>query len=185
MPRTALAAALAAVSMAGVPLSLGGEVIGNSHTAYQELVAELGLTLIPSYVAEPGELTYVLHEGTFVGDTPSWFSDTDHRSMEHVEHEFAALAATVDPNDPWSHPDAVALDALAVAQWLSTIGATPNVRRALEEAVFDPFRYVFHETRRNSTASVSLSTSAYSHRRPVPIAPTQNHSVRSKRRSHC
>ncbi len=51
-------------------VQLGGEVIGNSHTAYQELVAELGLTLIPSYVAEPGELTYVLHEGAFVGDTP-------------------------------------------------------------------------------------------------------------------
>ena len=57
-------------------VQLGGEVIGNSHTAYQELVAELGLSLIPSYVAEPGELTYVLHEGTFVGDDPTWFSTT-------------------------------------------------------------------------------------------------------------
>ena len=49
-------------------VQLGGEVIGDSHTAYQGLVAELGLSLIPSYVAEPGELTYVLHEGAFVGD---------------------------------------------------------------------------------------------------------------------
>src|SRR4029077_3941574 len=70
-------------------VQLGGEVIGNSHTAYQELVAELGLTLIPSYVAEPGELPYVLHEGTFVGETPTWFSDADHRSMTQVELEFA------------------------------------------------------------------------------------------------
>ena len=62
-------------------VQLGGEVVGNSHTAYQALVAELGLTLVPSYVAEPGELTYVLHEGTFVGDAPTWFSDEDHRSM--------------------------------------------------------------------------------------------------------
>ena len=107
-------------------------MIGNSHTAYQQLVAELGLTLIPSYVAEPGELTYVLHEGTFVGDTPTWFSTDDHRSMRQVEHEFAALAATVDPDDPWSHPDAVALDDLSVTSWLGSIGATPNVRRALE-----------------------------------------------------
>ena len=113
-------------------VQLGGEVIGDSHTAYQELVAELGLTLIPSYVAEPGELTYVLHEGMFVGDTPSWFSTADHRSMRHVEQEFAALAATVDPSDPWSHPDAVALDALSVTGWLGSVGATPNVRRALE-----------------------------------------------------
>ena len=41
-------------------VQLGGEVVGNAHTAYQALVAELGLTLVPSYVAEPGELTYVL-----------------------------------------------------------------------------------------------------------------------------
>ena len=107
-------------------------MIGNSHTAYQQLVAELGLTLIPSYVAEPGELTYVLHDGTFVGDTPTWFSTDDHRSMRQVEREFAALAATVDPDDPWSHPDAVALDDLSVTSWLGSIGATPNVRRALE-----------------------------------------------------
>jgi len=113
-------------------VQVGGEVIGNSHTAYQELVAELGLTLIPSYVAEPGELTYVLHEGTFVGDTPTWFSDADHRSMAYVEQEFAALAATVDPGDPWSHPDAVALDELSVTRWLSSVGATRNVVRALE-----------------------------------------------------
>ena len=113
-------------------VQLGGEVIGNAHTAYQQLVAELGLTLIPSYVAEPGELTYVLHDGTFVGDTPTWFSTADHRSMRQAEHEFAALASTVDPDDPWSHPDAVALDDLSVTTWLGSIGATPNVRRALE-----------------------------------------------------
>ena len=116
----------------GRVVQLGGEVIGNAHTAYQELVAELGLTLTPSYVAEPGELTYVLHEDSFVGDAPSWFSDDDHRSMRRVEHEFAILAATVDPDDPWSHPHAVALDNTAVMSWLGGIGATPNVRRALE-----------------------------------------------------
>ena len=66
-------------------VQLGGEVVGNEHTAYQELVAELGLNLIPSYVSEPGELTYVLHENAYVGDDPSWFSDDDHRSMRHVE----------------------------------------------------------------------------------------------------
>lgn len=113
-------------------VQLGGEVVGNGHTAYQKLVAELGLTLIPSYVAEPGALTYVLHDGAYVGDEPSWFSDADHRSMRHVEHQFAALAATVDPDDPWSHPDAVALDTMPVMSWLAGIGATPNVRRALE-----------------------------------------------------
>jgi monoamine oxidase len=113
-------------------VQLGGEVVGNGHTAYQELVAELGLTLIPSYVAEPGQLTYILHEDVCIGDEPSWFSDEDHRSMDNVKREFAALAATVDADDPWSHPDAVALDTMPVMSWLGSIGATPNVRRALE-----------------------------------------------------
>jgi monoamine oxidase len=113
-------------------VQLGGEVVGDGHTAYHELVAELGLTLIPSYVAEPGELTYVLCDNAYVGDVPAWFSDEDHRSMQHVEHEFAALAATVNADDPWSHPDAVALDTMPVMGWLDSIGATPNVRRKLE-----------------------------------------------------
>ena len=113
-------------------VQLGGEVVGNGHTAYQQLVAELGLTLIPSYVAEPGELTYVLHEDLHVGDDPSWFSDEDHRSMGHIEREFATLAATVDEHDPWSHPNAIALDNMPMMGWLGSIGATPNVRRALE-----------------------------------------------------
>ena len=64
--------------------------------------------------------------------TPSWFSDDDHCSMRRVEYEFATLAAIVDPDDPWSHPHAVALDNTAVTSWLGSIGATPNVRRALE-----------------------------------------------------
>jgi monoamine oxidase len=113
-------------------VQLGGEVIGNAHTAYQELVAELGLTLVPSYVAEPGQITYCLHEGNFVGDTPTWFSDADHASNEHVAEEFARLATTVDPDDPWSHPDALALDRMSVMGWLKSIGATRNVRRVFE-----------------------------------------------------
>lgn len=113
-------------------VQLGGEVIGNAHTAYQQLVVELGLTLVPSYVAEPGELTYVLHEGIFVGDTPTWFSDIDHASMAQVGEQFGRLAATVDPDDPWGHPDAVALDSMSVMGWLASIGATRNVRRLLE-----------------------------------------------------
>ena len=41
----------------GRRVQLGGEVVGNAHTAYLGLVEELGLTLVPSYVAEPGEIT--------------------------------------------------------------------------------------------------------------------------------
>jgi monoamine oxidase len=113
-------------------VQLGGEVVGNAHTAYQQLVAELGLTLIPSYVAEPGELTWILSDGIHVGDSPTWFAPEDHASMSRVEEEFARLAGTVDPDDPWSHPDAARLDRQSMTQWLRETGATPNVVRALE-----------------------------------------------------
>jgi monoamine oxidase len=113
-------------------VQLGGEVVGNAHTAYQQLVAELGLTLVASYVAEPGQLTWILSDGIHVGDEPTWFSGEDHASMARVEADFAQLAGTVDPDDPWSHPDAGRLDATSVTQWLREVGATPNVVRALE-----------------------------------------------------
>jgi monoamine oxidase len=51
----------------GRTVQLGGEVIGHVHTAYLELVAELGLTVEPSYVADPGEISWGLADGVFVG----------------------------------------------------------------------------------------------------------------------
>ena len=45
------------------------------------------------------------------------------------------LAASVDPDDPWSHPEADRLDSLSVAAWLRDRGATPNVVRARDLAM--------------------------------------------------
>ena len=66
----------------GRRVQLGGEVVGNAHTAYLGLVAELGLTLVPSYVAEPGEITRQVPESVDVGTWPSWFADADIASYE-------------------------------------------------------------------------------------------------------
>src|SRR3954452_22270834 len=63
-------------------VQLGGEVVGDSHHAYLELVGELGLTLVPSYVAEPGEITRQTFEGVDVGDWAGWFTDADKHSYE-------------------------------------------------------------------------------------------------------
>ena len=52
----------------GRPAQLGGEVVGEFHTAYLRLVEELGLTLEPSYVAVAGDTTYDLFEGVERGD---------------------------------------------------------------------------------------------------------------------
>src|SRR5579875_3217205 len=58
----------------GRRLQLGGEVVGHAHTAYRTLCAELGLTLVPSYVDDPGELSWGLVDGVWVGDAAPWMN---------------------------------------------------------------------------------------------------------------
>ncbi len=111
-------------------VQLGGEVVGPFQTAYCGLVEELGLTLVPSFPQLPGEDTHVLVDGRVVGDEFAWMSEADRVSYDRAGEEFGRLAATVDPDDPWSHPDADALDRISVGQWLRDVGATPNAVRA-------------------------------------------------------
>ncbi len=113
-------------------VQLGGEVVGGAHTSYLGLVAELGLTLVPSYVAEPGEIVRATPEDVSVGDPPSWFGSGDWAVHEAVTMEFTTLATSVDPDNPWVHPDAIKLDAISVGAWLRTNGATPAVIRLWE-----------------------------------------------------
>jgi monoamine oxidase len=111
-------------------VQLGGEVVGPFHEAYLGLVDELGLMLEPSFPQLPGEDTAVLTDGRVIGDSFPWMSDADRASYDAAEREFAKLAATVDPDDPWSHPDAERLDRLSVGQWMRDVGATLNAVRA-------------------------------------------------------
>jgi monoamine oxidase len=118
----------------GRVVQAGGEVFGDDHWAYQALVQELGLTIERSYVADPGEMSWGLAEGVFVGDEPPWMSETERADAERVERAFAKLAASVDPRDPWSHPQAGKLDSTSVGAWLREQGALPAVRRRYELA---------------------------------------------------
>lgn len=127
------------VTQTGLPdgrlVQLGGEVVGPGHTAYAQLVTELGLTLEPAFTSLAGEDTWALVDGVVVGGPECWLGPKDLAAYEHVESRFAALARTVDPRDPWSHPDAGRLDRLSVGQWLRQEGATPAVVRARELAM--------------------------------------------------
>jgi monoamine oxidase len=112
----------------------GGEVVGHDHTAYLELAHELELTIEPSYVADPGEMSWGLADGVHVGDVPPWMSDAERSDAARIEREFAQLAETVDPADPWRHPDADLLDGISLAAWLRSQRALPAVRRRHELA---------------------------------------------------
>jgi len=115
------------------PVQLGGEVVGPAHTTYLGLVAELGLTLEPSYTAVPGATTYDLLEGVARSENGFPFVSPDERAdFARVERVFGELVATVDPDDPWSLPDASRLDDASVGDWLRSIDALPSTIRALE-----------------------------------------------------
>jgi monoamine oxidase len=116
----------------GRVVQAGGEVFGHDHWAYRELVEELGLTIEPSYVVDPGEMSWGLVDGVFVGDDLPWMSERERADEKRVERAFAELAASVDTDDPWSHPDANRLDNTSIAAWLRDLGALPAVRRRHE-----------------------------------------------------
>jgi monoamine oxidase len=118
----------------GRTVQAGGEVFGPGHAAYGELVEELGLSVEPSYVADPGEISWGLVDGVFVGDDIPWMTEAERLDEDRIGRAFAQLAATVDPDDPWSHPDAGALDGMSLAQWLRRQDALPAVQRRHELA---------------------------------------------------
>jgi monoamine oxidase len=115
----------------GRRVQLGGELTGPFQWAYLGLAEELGLAIEPSYVDADGEHTTLLHEGVRRGE---WLTARERAEAERVEREFCALAATIEPDDPWSHPDAEQLDGVSLAGWLRAVGAPPAVVR--ERALF-------------------------------------------------
>jgi len=115
------------------PVQLGGEMIGRAHTAYLGLVEELGLTLASTYTSVAGATTYDLVDGVRRSEDGFPFETAAERAdYDRVERLFGALAATVDPEDPWSHPDAARLDGLSWAAWMRSVDALPSTLRAVE-----------------------------------------------------
>jgi monoamine oxidase len=116
----------------GRVVQLGGEVIAGFHTSYLELVRELGLTVSDAFPSYPGELTWGLVDGTYVGDTAPWLRPTELAAWREAEQRFCALARTVDPDDPWSHRDAERLDRLSIGQFLRDNGVSDGGIRMSE-----------------------------------------------------
>jgi monoamine oxidase len=115
------------------PDQIGGEVVGPVHTSYLELVAELGLSLSPSYTAAEGATTYDLVEGVLRSQDGYPFADAGQRAdYERVDSLFADLASSIDPDDPWAHTDAGKLDRVSVGAWLRSVDARPSTVRALD-----------------------------------------------------
>ena len=59
-------------------------------------------------------------------------SDATNAAIDALTDTLDDLAAKMDPDRPWEHPDAAALDKVTFAQWLSSRPTTP--RRATTSA---------------------------------------------------
>jgi monoamine oxidase len=116
----------------GRPAQMGGEVVGEVHTAYLQLVDELGLTLEPSYVRVPGQTTYDLFEGVERSDDYPFRTGDERADYERVERLWAGFVDSVDPDDPWSHPDAARLDRSSIGAWLRSVDALPSTIKRLD-----------------------------------------------------
>ncbi len=110
-------------------VQLGGELTGPFQHAYLGLAEELGLTVVTSYTELEGEEVFSLADGVRRG---TMLDAAEAAAHDRIEQEFLALARTVDPADPWSHPDAARLDATTFADWLRAAGAPPQVVRRRE-----------------------------------------------------
>ncbi len=115
----------------GRVVELGGELTGEFQHAYLGLAAELGLNIESSYVEASGEDSYNLIEGVIRGD---WMAAEQRADHDRVEAKFCELALSVDPDDPWSHPNAAMLDNTSLADWLRSAGGDEAVVR--ERALF-------------------------------------------------
>ena len=120
------------------------------------LVEELGLTLEPSYTAVAGQTTYDLLEGVERADVVAVpRHEADRADYERVERLYGQLAATVDPDDPWSHPDAARLDGVSVGTWLRSVDALPGGRSAASRPGRSPSPTARSSARRCSPSSAS------------------------------
>ncbi|WP_281510926.1 flavin monoamine oxidase family protein [Corynebacterium belfantii] len=102
-------------------IEIGGQWISPDQTRLTELVRELGLTTFPRY--RDGKSIYVSPDGTrheYEGVTfPA--SEKTISEMEKLIERLDELAAEIDPQKPWEHPQAQELDRVSFRDWLEQL----------------------------------------------------------------
>ena len=96
---------------------VGGQWVSPDQDALLALLDELGLTTYPRY--REGDSLYLDRTGTahrFTDDLP--LPPATATAVAQLTKTLDALAAEVDPERPWDHPDAAHLDAVSFRGWL-------------------------------------------------------------------
>jgi putrescine oxidase len=102
----------------GAWLELGGQWVSPDQTALIGLLGELGLGTYSRY--RDGDSVYVAPDGTRTRYTGEMFpvdADTE-AEMNKLIETMDALAAAMNPEEPWNHPQARELDIISFHHWL-------------------------------------------------------------------
>ena len=116
----------------------------------------------------------------------------EREDYERVERLYGALAATVDPDDPWSHPDASLLDGARSATGCARSMRSPAVIRCLATGALaladGSIEYISLlselASRRRRRRRASTATSAGSRSRSAREAPRWQSGWRGARGTH-
>ena len=102
----------------GSDFEIGGQWVSPDQEALISLVAELGLETYSRY--REGESLYVDRAGVarrFTGEELPVAEQTA-KEIDRIIGVIDDLAALMDPDRPWEHPQAASLDTVSFAQWL-------------------------------------------------------------------
>jgi putrescine oxidase len=126
---------------------IGGQWVSPDQTALVALIGELGLETFARY--REGDALYVNAAGEahrFSGDALPVSSDTNAAIGSLIE-KLDELAALMDPDRPWEHPNADALDTVTFAQWLEAqtddVEARDNIALYIGPAMLTKPAYAF------------------------------------------
>ena len=116
----------------GRVVQMGGEIVGTIHHGYQQLVRELGLTLVPSYTEAEGLTGYDLSEGPVLGE--SWLTQDDHDALDAFEAQLISWSQECDPVRPLESNLGRQLDQMSLADLGRSMNLTPGALRSLQLA---------------------------------------------------
>jgi putrescine oxidase len=97
---------------------LGGQWVGPYQDAIIAMLERLDIELFPTYLE--GEHVYVDEDGNprrYSGDHPP-LGEASEKALAEADAQLDALAKELDPEAPWEHPDAEALDSITFEAWL-------------------------------------------------------------------
>ena len=128
----------------GSVVDLGGQWGGGTHHRFAALLQELGITSYPSFYSGNGVWCWLgqrvqaplaeqfAESLLFFQPGALGLDAAELAATQALQQAFAALVAQINPRQPWSSPNAEALDRLTVAQWAAQHTTLPLARLPLD-----------------------------------------------------